>query len=561
MKTIKNRISLFLLIAIMVGCNDDKESIYLYGHEASELTATETDVVLSQDRSTYLALSLIWSKSALSVSNPNMSAPDIEAIYVQTSTQSDFSSNVVENPETALSHSYTGAELNTVAKNLSLEADVATPVYFRIKSLTGNNMEPLYSNVVTVNITPFEIDMRIGFILNGNEEDTGLTLVSPQSNGIYTGFIGASGWYNFYLQEGDGTIWGNLGVDGNEFVLSSENSKWNCWFPGNSGCYFVEVNTVIKEWSALHIPSLNISGDVTGSMAFDRPNNQWYISFNATQTGTHTINLQGTGKQYNVSTKTDDDAATEVPVTFAQENGSLTFGQSGNITVNVAATGESTLIIDLNNWECKVVSGSSEPEPVIEFLYLPGIDDNIRGGWTFDSFLSLYNEDEKGYAGVIDVNSAWGYSINTEINNWDDKYTFADGDANSGSLEWQGSTNLPAPSLGLYLIEVSLKNFTYNLISVGEKIYLSGLNDAWDFNTSLDKTETAGVYAGTITITQPTEWGFQIHIDDSWNHKFGGYDGNLYYQGDNITDDASLEPGNYLMTVDLINMTYSIVTE
>ena len=564
MKTIKNIISLFLLMAIIAGCNDDKDTIYLYGHEESKLTATESNVVLSQDKSTNLVLSLVWSKSVLSVSNPDMSAPNIEKIYVQASTQSDFSSTVVEAPESSLSRSYTGAELNTLAKNLNMAADVATAVYFRIKSLTGNNMEPLYSNVVTVNITPFEIDMSVGFVLDSGEKDTGLTLISPQSNGVYTGFMGASGWYNFYLQEGDGTVWGNIGVDGNEFVLSSENSKWNCWFPGNSGCYFVEVNTVRKEWSALYIPTLNISGDVAGEMTFDRPKNQWYIAFNATKTGTHTINLQGTGKQYNASTKTSDAAAIDTPVAFAQASGVLTFGQSGNITVNVEATGESTLIIDLsdpNNWTCNVVSGSSGPDPVIEFLYLPGIDDNIRGGWTFDSFLSLYYEDEKAYAGVVDVNSAWGYSINIEKDNWDDKYAFADGDAYSGSLAWQGSSNLPSPTPGRYLIEVSLKNLTYNLNPIGDKIYLSGLNDVWDFNTSLEETRTPGVYKGAITITKAAAWGFQIHTDDSWSHKFGGSDGKLYYQGNNITDDASLEPGDYYMTVDLINMTYSIVKD
>ena len=561
MKTIKNIIILCLLTVVMAGCEKEGDMIYLYGQEESKLTATASEVILSQDKSAELALSLVWSKSVLTVSNPDMSAPDLESIYIQASTQNDFSS-AIESPESSLSRSYTGADLNTMAKNLNLVADVATPVYFRIKSLTGNNMEPLYSNVVSVKITSFEIDMSIGFILDSKKEDTGVTLVSPRSNGIYTGFMGASGWYNYYLREGDGTIWGNLGVDGSEFLASSDNSNWNFWFPGQTGCYFVEVNTVKREWSALLIPTLSVSGDVKGEMTFDRPNNLWYFVFDATKAGTYTISLQGTGKQYNATTKTSDDAAIETAVAFAQENGSLVFGsQVGNISVNVPAAGESTLIIDLsdpNNWECKVVSGSSEPEVKIEYLYLPGIDDNISGSWTFDNYLSLYNEDEKAYAGVVNVNSAWGYSINIAKDNWGDKYTISEGDAYSGTLVWQGSTNLPAPDAGLYLIEVSLKNLTYNLISVGEKIYLSGLNDAWDFNTSLDKTEIAGIYSGEITITKVADWGFQIHTDDSWSHKFGGSEGKLYYQGSNITDDAPLGPGTYLMTVDLVNMTYSI---
>lgn len=562
MKSIKNIISLFLLLAIMMGCEKDGDKIYLYGHEESNLTATETEVVLTQEKSTELVLSLVWSKSTLSVSNPDMSAPDVESIYVQASTQSDFSFSVVESPESNLSRSYTGAELNTMAKNLNVVADVATPLYFRIRSSVGNNMEPYYSNVVSVNVTSFDIDMRIGFILDSKMEDTGLTLFSPQSDGIYTGFMGATSWYNYYLMEGDGTVWGNDGVDGSAFLASSEDTKWNFWFPGQGGCYFVEMNTVKKEWSALFIPELSVSGAVEGELTFDRPNNQWYLVFDATKTGTQTVRLQGVGKQYNYTTGTDDDAVIETNVAFMQGSSSLVFGsQAGDITVNMPATGESTLILDLSNpneWTCKVVSGSTEPEQIIEYLYLPGIDDEISGSWTFDNYLDLYDEDGKAYAGVVNVSSEWGYSIHIEKDNWSDKYVLGEGDAYSGTLEWQGETNLPAPDPGLYLIDVSLKELTYNLAAVGEKIFISGLNDVWDFETSLNRTEAVGVYEGSIIVTTASEWGFQVHTDDSWSHKFGGSEGKLYYQGNNITDDASLDPGTYTLTVDLVNQTYVI---
>ena len=562
MKNIKNIISLFLLLAVTMGCEKDGDKIYLYGHEDGNLTATEAKVVLSQEKNTELVLSLVWSKSTLSVSHPDMSTPDIETIYVQASTQSDFSSSVVESPESNLSRSYTGAELNTLAKNLNVVADVATPLYFRIRSSVGNNMESLYSNVVSVEVTSFDIDMSLGFILDSKMEDTGLTLASPQSNGIYAGFMGATSWYNYYLMEGDGTVWGNDGVDGSAFLISSEDSKWNFWFPGVGGCYFVEVNTVKKEWSALLVPTLNVSGAVVGELTFDRPNNRWYLVFDATKTGTQTIRLQGTGNQYNYTTGADDDAVTiATNVAFSQENGSLVFGnQAGDISVNIPATGEATLVLDLSNpneWTCKVVSGSTEPEPTIEYLYLPGIDDEISGSWTFDNYLGLYDEDGKAYAGVVNVSSEWGYSIHIEKDNWSDKYVLGEGDAYSGTLEWQGETNLPAPDPGLYLIDISLKELTYNLTAVGDKIFVSGLNDVWDFETSLNSTGIVGVYEGSITMTTASEWGFQIHTDDSWNHKFGGSEGKLHYKGSNITDDASLEPGTYTLTVDLIHQTYT----
>ena len=82
--------------------------------------------------------------------------------------------------------------LNIVANTSgSATPNVATPFYFRLKGTTGNNMEPVYSNVEKVNVTSYELDMRFGNILDQNAQDTNLDLFSTNSNRIYTGFIGA----------------------------------------------------------------------------------------------------------------------------------------------------------------------------------------------------------------------------------------------------------------------------------------------------------------------------------------------------------------------------------
>jgi hypothetical protein len=552
--------SILFSLVLITSCEEDGERLYLYGPEANQLIATNNQVVLSPENAGAILFSLTWNKSALTLSNPNLTAPDVLTSFIQLSTKEDFSANVLEYAESNLSHSYTGAELNTIAKNLGLSPDMATPVYFRISSKTGNNMQPVYSNVVSVGITPFQIDMSLGFILDSSKNDTGWTLASPGSDGIYTGFMGASGWYNYFLQEGDGTVWGNAPVDGSDFAISSSSDAWNMWFPGQSGCYYTIVNTVEKKWSALWLPTLTVSGDIAGEMTFDRTNVKWTYVFSATETGTKTIKLSTTGKQYNTTTKTDDAATVDTPVAFAQDGEKITLaGTAGNLTLSVPETGEMTLTLDLSNpneWKCEIVKGSTGPVETNPYLYTPGIDDGISGSWTFDNYLSLYNEDNRVYAGVINVHSLWGYSFNTEKENWDDKYTFNEGDAYSGTLVFKGANNIPAPTQGLYLIDVSVTNLTYSLTSIGDEIYVAGLNDDWSF-IPLAKTD-AGVFSGTVTITQASEWGFQIHTDQTWNHKFGGSEGKLYYQGNNITDDASLSPGTYRLTVDLIHNTYTI---
>ncbi len=552
-----------LSLMIFTACEKDGDTIYLSNIEKSDFVATTSEVVLSQEEAAKVALSLAWTKNTLAISNPNMSAPDVLTTHIQVSTHNDFTSDVTESEESGLSKAYTGAELNTIVKNIGVQPNVATPVYFRLKARTGNNIEPVYSDIITVTITPYMIDMSIGFVLDSKKEDTGFTLSSPTSNGIYTGFMGASGWYNFFLLEGDGTIWGNDPVSGTPFLMSSGSSSWNFWFPGVTGCYYVIVDTQKKTWSSLLLPTLNVSGDINAEMTFDRPKVRWTTVFNATSASTLKIKLNTTGKQYDYATGTDDAAAVDTPVAFAQSGNVLALAsQAEEISVTVPSAGEYTLVVDLSNpnaWTCEVISGSDEPEEVKQYLYLPGVDDAISGSWTFDNILKLYNEYELSYAGVVNVNSLWGYSINVEKDNWDDKYTMASGDAYSGSLEYKGENNLPAPDAGLYLADISLKELTYNLTNIGNSIYILGLDDKWEFNMPLSATTTAGVYTGTISFDSASPWGFSIHlINGDWDRKFGGSDGKLYYRGNNITDDASLTPGTYQMTVDLINETYSI---
>lgn len=573
MKTITNFLFLLVAAVCFVACEKDGDKIYLNSIEAGDLMASESEVVLSQDNSKDIVLSLAWTRDNLAVSDPNVSVPDLITMSLQASTASDFSSAVVESVETSLSKVYTGADLNTVAKNLGATPDVANTFYFRLMSKTGSNMEPVYSNTVTVSVTPYTIDMSVGYVLDTKQADTGLTLYSAASNGDYVGFMGVSGWYNYYLKEGDGTIWGNDGVTGTAFLMSSENDsdkRWNFWFPGRSGCYYVDVNTSKKVWSALYIPSLTVAGDVAGEMTFDRANVKWTLTFNAAQAGNVNLKVSGIGRLYDYSTgteksDTDENPGIETPVGFVQSGENLTFGgQAGDITVNVATAGECTLVIDLSNpkqWKAEVTSGSSEPEPVRETLYMLGISEG-EDSWTFDNHLRLYDEDNLGYAGVADVNSPWGYQIAIEDGNWGDVYKLGEGDANAGTLAFGTENNIPAPDGGLYFFDVSLKALTYKLTALGSEIYVAVLNkledETWTFEP-LPAATTAGVFSGSITITQPSAWGFKIYLfDNNWDYVYGGNGGKLYYKGNGITDDATLAPGTYTLTVDLIHATYTI---
>ena len=566
MKTIfKNTFFSLLALLTMAACEKDEDKIYVNSIEPGQLIASEDAIVLAQEESDKIVLSLAWSTDNLVASNPEVGVPGGQlSMALEASLDENFS-NVVETTENSYSKAYTGASLNALAQSVGAQPDVASNIYFRLAARSGANMEPVYTNTVAVSVTPYSIDMSHAFVLDNSQAPTGMSLYSSQSDGHYEGFLGVSGWYNFYLQEGDGHIWGAAPIDGNPFTLSDAENKWNIWFPNPAGCYYVVADVNELYWTALSLPALNLAGDIAGELTFDRSNNRWTLPFQATEAGTATIRLSADGSLYDSNSATDDAAATPQSIAFAQEGDAIMLAdQPGDITVNIPSAGDCTLIIDLSDpahWTATVETGDQEEEEAAPLIFLPGVDDLASGSWTFDNYLRLYDNATQSYAGVANVNSEWGYQIAIERDNWNDIYALAEGDAYAGTLLFKSSTNLPAPTPGLYFMNVSLAALTYSLTPV-QTVYYSGFNDNWDLHT-LAATDTPGVYTATVEVTGETPWGFQIVLDEAWSTTLGGGDGILLYQGvDSVPNiPFSGEPGTYLLTVDLVQATYTLTAQ
>ncbi len=553
-----------LLATAMTSCDKDGDFLTTNGGGALVLDGTQSDIVLDYDYIDALAMTLYWNDNGkISISDPLVAAPNNSiSNTIQFSANEDFMTTVDFLMDAGVyQKQFTVGELNNILGRAGLEGGVKAPVYIRIKGELGKNIAPQYSNVLVVNVTPYVLDMTVGYILTSSMEDTGKTLYSPNSDGKYYGFVGAGAWENWYLQEGDGIIWGNLGVDGFPFYLSSADDKWNFWYPGLSGCYYTVVDTEAAEWSALYIPSLTVSGDLEGEMTYDRKANKWSITFDAPSAGVYTVEIGGTGKQYNVLTATDDAAAVDTPVAFGGNCDALSFGSdASSITIDVASAGETTITIDLNNprqWTIVAEAGGMAPvETVNEYLYISGIDDGISGSWTFDNYLILYNEDNLNYGGVCNINSNWGYMFYKESEDWSSSIGMLEGgNAYEGSLEVGGSTNIAAPEPGLYTLDVSLSALTYKLTLI-ESVSYTGLNDDWSV-TPMTATETPGVYTANVVKSAETPWGVKILINESWDLFFGGGSGTLRMYQDGFDGDNELANGNYVLTVDLCKGTYS----
>jgi len=560
-----NKLIIFLAVccsALFTACEKDGDDIFVSGLNSSTLQTSESDIVLSQETKDAAMLALTWNESELSISSTVVSIPDdIPSVAIEISAAEDFKAFQTIEPESNI-YSFTGGELNTMAKNFGYTPDESTPMYFRVNLAYGDNTNSYYSNVIVVNITSFSIDMSKGFVLDADQVETGFVLYAPDSDGEYSGFIGTTAWSNWFFKEGDGSIWGNEGADGKEFLLSSdESSMWNFWYPGFGGCYYTTVSTSAKEWTATYIPNLTVSGDVTAEMTFVKSEVKWFVSV-STATDNAVVKVScSDAKLYNFSTSTNDDDAISKEIGFvADANGGLTFdmlaASAGDITFGVA--GDYTLtfyLSDLTNLYYEITSGTiEETEPLSEYLYLPGVDDGISGSWTFDNYLHLVSEEDSTFAGVIDVNSLWGYNMSLEKDNWDDVYKMGDAE---GTLEFKGANNITVSDPGLYLIQADLKNLTYSHTEVTSLSY-AGFNGDWDL-IQMTPEVVDGVYSGSVTVNEASEYGAKLYLNGEWDYFYGGESGNLSFGADGITDDASIATGTYDFIANIKNQTYVLL--
>lgn len=564
MKTIKYIMASLAILLGFTACDPDGDTITTNGASSIVLSGSG-DAVLDANNLSSLALTLYWTdNSRLSTSDDAVQAPlNATTNTLQFSATEDFA-NAVEQiaDDGQTSAQFTTEALNTLTGRIGLEAGVSSALYIRVRSVLANNLEAQYSNVYKINVTPYTIDLTRAFVLDAGKADTGWTLGSPQADGIYSGFIGAGAWYNWWLQEPTGVVWGNDGVSGTPFLMSSESTAWNFWYPGQTGCYYTVVNTQRQEWSALYIPQLSVSGDITGDMEYNRKENRWTLTFSASTAGQKTIRIAGTGSQYNAQTGTDDAAAIATQVAFGGSASQLTFGSTAtDITLDVASTGEQTLVLDLNDplcWTLTVTAGGTPEEPTIaQQLYCVGIDDGLNGGnWAFDQTIALTNEDELTYAGAVNVKSLWGYRLYTEKDTWTGFYGQASGDATSGTLVAETESNIPAPTPGLYVLSASLSAMSYQLTAI-ESVQITGIGDDWSL-TEMTASGEPGVYYADIAVSATTPWGFQIVLNNDWSTYFGGSLDKLLYKGGNIALDDSYVGSTCRFTVDLLHSTVTI---
>lgn len=365
-KIFRNLMMLLCALTALVSCDESGDKIYLDGFKASDLMASASDVKLSVDNSKDVVLSLAWQNPTLLSSDETKPAGNgVLKTYLQVSASENFTSEK-EYTVTDLSKAFTGADLNAAAKDLGLSPDVSSPLYFRIKSLMGSNLDAAYSNVCQVKVTPYLIDMSYINILNKGKDQVLTYLYSPNSDGVYSGYMNVSSWLNCWGKENDETFWGNIQTGDKPYaVLDNAQSACNIWFPEPAGIYYTVLDTKSEEklFHATLIKSMKVNGE---EMKYDGPNYAWIKVIETTADNTP-ISIVADGAEYNKST---GDKGTPIAKTmnYTLADGKMTDSKNAG-SVNIATAGTYTVTVKVgehSQLEYTIVEGDqTTPEPEV----------------------------------------------------------------------------------------------------------------------------------------------------------------------------------------------------
>ena len=417
-KIFRNLMMLLCALTALVSCDESGDKIYLDGFKASDLMASASDVVLSVDKSKDVVLSLAWQNPTLLSSDETKPAGSgVLKTYLQVSASENFTSEK-EYTVTDLSKAFTGADLNAAAKDLGLTPDVSSPLYFRIKSQMGANLDAAYSNVCQVKVTPYLIDMSYINILNENKDQL-TKLYSPNSDGVYSGYMNASSWFHIWGKENDGTIWGNVGQDNHVYEMDNTESAWNIWFPGQTGIYYTVLDTKAKEFKPTYIKAMQLNGE---DMTYDAPNYAW-IKVITTSADNTPISIVATGAEYSKATGTDDAAAVVKTMNYTLADGKMTDSENAG-SVNIAKAGTYTVTVKVGENSAltySIESGNqTAPEPEAS------------------NTLCMFSKDGNTLLAVMSKMSDGVYTCKYKPSAWDNFYFIYVGENKDDKQTWYG---------------------------------------------------------------------------------------------------------------------------
>jgi hypothetical protein len=174
-----------MLLLMLSSCKKDETKAYSSIGGTGTLSASTTSPALSKANSDNNAIIFNWQSTTVT---GNASAI---TYTLQFDKKDNNFAAAREIAVTGTTTSVTVGALNSVLLNLGLPDGVAANVDVRLKSVIAPNAAPAYSNVLTLNLTPYSLIsyVYVPGAYQGWDPSKAPALASATSNGIYTGSI------------------------------------------------------------------------------------------------------------------------------------------------------------------------------------------------------------------------------------------------------------------------------------------------------------------------------------------------------------------------------------
>ncbi len=293
----------------LASCNKDGALVTINGSTtvAGTLTASTTTPVLT--KATLTATSVTFTATS-----PNYGYSASVTNTLQLDVHSDAFAKVKKEvvlPVGTLSQSYNVLDFNNILLAMGLPTGTSAQVDVRIKSSLSATAGIVYSNVVTLTVTPFALISYMyvpgayeGWNNPGPLEDS---LVSVTGNGVYVGIIKFTAGNNQFLVT-PAKNWNNKYATNDAASTAGPSSNYTVTYNGNNnfyapttaGYYVVTLNTNNNTMSIQPADFYSIIGDAAQgwstdvAMKFINDGNNNWISQNST--GGTAIPLVSTGQ-------------------------------------------------------------------------------------------------------------------------------------------------------------------------------------------------------------------------------------------------------------------------
>ncbi|WP_181305485.1 SusE domain-containing protein [Rufibacter sp. XAAS-G3-1] len=323
-----------LLLFFFSSCEKEEERIIANTDgTGAAFTASATTLTLQKENEADQAITFTWTEADFG----------FDAATTNTIQLAPAGSNF-DNPKEVVigggisSRSYTVLEFNALLLSMSLPTGINSTVEARVKSqIAGSDaIAPVYSNVVSMTVNPYTL-ISFVYVPGGYQStdptqdwkpETADSLISPTSNGIYSGVI------NFPTTVGDDALEFKITPAKNWTVAYGDagNGKVSTSAPDNLsvpgvGMYRLTINLNENTFTAAKY-SWGIIGDATAG-GWDAADTDMTYN-NGTQTWSLTTDLKAGGLKFRLNDAWDTN--------YGGANGTLNQSDNNNIQVPAAGT-------------------------------------------------------------------------------------------------------------------------------------------------------------------------------------------------------------------------------